>query len=652
MPYKLYAFPTTLLALLLLFSHSTRSLADDSKLAQQRVLYTKVKQSLEAGSTLAFEQHKQYLLDYPLYPYLEYARISRRLTLNDRPAVDQFLASYQDTWLAERLRNSWLALLYSKRLWQLYQHYYVQATATTELECHYHFARYQTGQRKEALDGGVELWAVGKSQPQACDALFSLLVADQRITQEVAWRRYTLAILNHQYALGSYVERFFVSDQYRRQASNYVSLDKNPARVGEYNLFAAKTPEFLAIIEHGIRHLAGQNALLALKHWARYLQSHPFEEDTRKRVLNDLVKGLYAQGHEDVAAEYLLEQSATADISLLEWQLRNSLYKADWGAIVKWIAVLPEEVQQQQRWRYWYARALLLHSSETNDIDAAKTIFRELSRFRSFYGLLASDAVANPYSMQHEPVPITETELATMAETPGIKRAREMLYLEQHYPARREWYHTGKKFDSRQWIIAARIAQQWHWHQQAILAMTRADYWDDIDVRFPLAFRDVFERNAKRQDLPLPLVLAVSRQESAFAADVTSPAGAIGLMQLMPATAKEVAHNYKVPFRGSQQLVDPELNIRLGSQYYKDMLKRFGGNRILATAAYNAGPHRVSQWLGKSAGKLPFDVWIEVIPFNETRQYVQNVLSFSVIYAHHLQRADPLITVQERGTLL
>lgn len=652
MPYKLYDFPTTLLALILLFSSSSYSSADDAKLAEQRVLYSKVKKSLEAGSTVAFEQHKQRLSDYPLYPYLVYAKLNRRLTLNDRPAVDQFLENYSDTWLAERLRNSWLALLYSNRLWQLYQNYYMPSTATTELECHYQFARYQTGQRQEALDDGVALWAVGKSQPQACDALFSLLIADQRITEEVAWQRYTLAILNHQYALGSYVEGFFVSDQYRKQASNYVSLDKNPARVGEYNLFATKTPEFLAIIEHGIRHLARQNALLALKHWARYLQSHPFEDDARKRVLNDLVKGLYEQGHEDIAADYLLEQSATADISLLEWQLRNSLYKADWGAIVKWIAVLPEQVQQQQRWRYWYARALLLHSSAASDIDTAKNIFRELSRFRSFYGFLASDAVANPYSMQHEPVPIAATELTTMAGTPGIKRARELFYLQQHYPARREWYHTGKKFDSRQWLVAARIAQQWQWHQQAILAMTRADYWDDIDVRFPLAFRDVFEGNAKQQDLPLPLVLAISRQESAFAADVASPAGAFGLMQLMPATAREVARKYHIPFRGSQQLVDPELNIRLGSQYYKDMLKRFGGNRILATAAYNAGPHRVSQWLEKSAGKLPFDAWIEVIPFNETRQYVQNVLSFAVIYAHHLKRADPLLTVREHGTLL
>ncbi|RLA49545.1 MAG: lytic transglycosylase, partial [Gammaproteobacteria bacterium] len=142
------------------------------------------------------------------------------------------------------------------------------------------------------------------------------------------------------------------------------------------------------------------------------------------------------------------------------------------------------------------------------------------------------------------------------------------------------------------------------------------------------------------------------RQESAFRPLVTSPAGARGLMQLMPATAKEVARKHRIPYKNSQQLFDPDLNIRLGSQYYADVLQRFGGNRILTTAAYNAGPHRVSRWRKKSAGKLPFDAWVETIPFKETRQYVQNVLSFAVIYSILLDQDDPLLSAKERGQQL
>ena len=120
-------------------------------------------------------------------------------------------------------------------------------------------------------------------------------------------------------------------------------------------------------------------------------------------------------------------------------------------------------------------------------------------------------------------------------------------------------------------------------------------------------------------------------------------------MQLMPATANEVARRHGIAYRSVHQLFDPSLNIRLGTRYYRDMLDRFQGNRILATAAYNAGPGRVRQWLDRSAGRLPFDAWIEAIPFTETRNYVQNVLAFSAIYAHRLGSGDPMLSRNEHA---
>ena len=626
--------------------------AQDARLAQQRTLYGKVKKSLDRGSTRLFEQHQKQLQGYALFPYLEYSKIAHRLSLSDEPAIDKFLADYPDIWLSARLRRNWLKLLYSKRQWQHYIDYYRESATNTDAACHLNFARYQIGEKQPALDGGLKLWLVGKSQPKACDPLFRLLIAEQRISDDVAWQRYSLAILNHEYRLGRYIERFFTSDKYRKIARNYVSLDRRPARVGEYRLFAAKSPEILAIIEHGIRHLAKQNATLALKHWARYLQSHPFDEDARRRVLPALVKGLHRQGYDIVAAEYLHEQLAIADVSLLEWQLRYSLEKGDWEAVTYLIKSLPEEIRGQQKWRYWQARALILHTTDVNDIDIAKTTFRELSRFRSFYGFLASDWVDNPYRMQHQPTPISTQELAMMEMLPGIQRTRELLFHQQNLNARREWYALSKQFTSREWQTAAYIAQKWRWHGQAILAMAKAEYWDDIDLRFPLVFRREFERHAQQQGLPLPLLFALARQESAFRPNVTSPAGARGLMQLMPATAKEVASKHKIRYRRRNQLFDPNINIHLGSQYYRDVLRRFSGNRILATAAYNAGPHRVKRWLKKSAQTLPFDAWVETIPYKETRQYVQNVLAFAVIYSHHLKRDDPFLSAQERAGLL
>ncbi len=627
-------------------------IAENSDLQHQRDLYQKVKLDLDGGSSRLFQRYREQLKHYPLYPYLEYVHLSHRLSVDDEPAVAAFLELYPDIWLSDRLRRNWLNILYNKGLWQQYIKYYQAPTASTEATCHFNFARYQLGEKQAAMEGAIALWLVGRSQPKACDRLFGLLISEQRIDNELAWRRYSLAVLNHQYGLAAYIERFFSSEKYRRLAKNYLSLDRNPDRVAEYKLFDIQSPEILAIIEHGISHLARTNATLALKHWARYLQTHPFDADARSRMLPNLVKGLDSQGHPNVATDYLLDQIEIADSTLLEWQLRRDIAKADWPAVNRLIENLPEARRQEQRWRYWQARAISLHTTNAEDIDSAKSTFRELSRFRSFYGFLASDWAGNPYNMQHVPLSILPETINAMAMQPAMKRVKELRYHQQDLYANREWYNASKHYSSDDWQSAAQLAQQWQWHGQAILAMTRADYWDDIDIRFPLVFQKEFEHHAQLRGLPLPLILGLSRQESAFRPAVSSPAGARGLMQLMPATAEEVARKHKIPYHSTSQLVDPDFNIHLGSLYYQGVLKRFGGNRILATAAYNAGPHRVDRWLEKSAGTLPFDAWVETIPFNETRQYVQNVLAFAIIYAHHLRQDYRLLSAEERARLL
>ena len=623
----------------------------ETRLKAQRQLYQRVKLSLESGSLRQLEQHRATLADYPLFPYLEYSSISRHLSVDNREAVDRFLTNYPDIWMAGILRRNWLDLLYGKGLWRQFIYYYDPENANVQTQCHYYFARYQVGDREEALRGGLRLWTVGKSQPKACDPLFNLLISEQRIDNNIAWERYTLAILDHQYSLARYIERFFTTDSFRELAKKYQSLDRDPNQLGHYDLIPAQTPEVLSVIEHGIRHLAEHNATLALKHWARYQQSHPFDDHARARVLPALVRGLYQQGHPRAATDYLYSQIEIADEGLVEWLLRQHIAKADWPTLTRLIEALPPALKEKERWSYWHARALLLHSTDDAALDEAKTRLRELSGLRSFYGFLASDWVGNPYQMQHTPVAVSEAEINAMAALPTMQRVAELRTLNDELNARREWYNLGQRFDSRQWQTAARIAQRWHWHGEAILAMTRAEYWNDIEIRFPMPYLDKFEQNARVRGLPLPLVLAVARQESAFRDAVVSPAGARGLMQLMPATASDTARKHKIPLQHASELSDPGLNIQLGTLYYQGVLNRFDGNRILASAAYNAGPHRVGRWLKNSGGKLPFDAWVETIPFNETRQYVQNVLAFAIIYAHHLGIEASLLQPAERVSL-
>ena len=191
-------------------------------------------------------------------------------------------------------------------------------------------------------------------------------------------------------------------------------------------------------------------------------------------------------------------------------------------------------------------------------------------------------------------------------------------------------------------LMAAQLAHDWSWHDRAIMTLMQADYWDDLEKRFPLAHRDLVQTNAKLHGVEAAWTFAIIRQESAFTEDAKSHAGAMGLMQLMPATAKQVAHNLQVRFHRND-LLDASTNVMLGVSFLRRMLDQFKGNKVLATAAYNAGGHRVTKWLPKE-GSIPADLWVELVPFNETRDYCKRVLTYTVIYEQRLgQRPVPLI---------
>ncbi|MGM0434903.1 MAG: lytic transglycosylase domain-containing protein, partial [Pseudomonadota bacterium] len=153
---------------------------------------------------------------------------------------------------------------------------------------------------------------------------------------------------------------------------------------------------------------------------------------------------------------------------------------------------------------------------------------------------------------------------------------------------------------------------------------------------------------AREYSLDVNWVYALARQESAFQPDARSHRGAFGLLQLLPATARETAREAGLSFNGITTLLDPAANIRLGSAHLSGLLQRFDNNRILATAAYNAGEYRVSQWIDEDTRDLASDIWVETMPYHETRQYVRNVMAYTVIYGY--RRGEPpghLLTERE-----
>ena len=262
------------------------------------------------------------------------------------------------------------------------------------------------------------------------------------------------------------------------------------------------------------------------------------------------------------------------------------------------------------------------------------------------FGLETAGKVGGNSSNTSGPMAINPKTMQKVRNSAGIRRALEFHARGQIADGRREWYHVSRLFSRDELVAQAKLAYDQQWYFPAIRTISQAQYWDDLDIRFPMAYRENLTREAGKRGIHASWAFAITRQESAFMADAKSHAGAMGLMQLMPATAKETAKRYNIPLGSPQQVLNPNTNIQLGAAYLNQIHRQFGGNRVLASAAYNGGPGNVRKWL-RGADHLPFDVWVETIPFDETRQYVQNVLSYSVIYGYKLNAPQSMTEPHE-----
>jgi soluble lytic murein transglycosylase len=315
------------------------------------------------------------------------------------------------------------------------------------------------------------------------------------------------------------------------------------------------------------------------------------------------------------------------DEEVMRWRARVSLRAERWTDLLSDIAMMSAEERDSEQWRYWRGIALARGGRD----GPARAMLEPLAAERSYYGFLAADELGLPYAFAHNTLAADEAVIETLAKRHDLLRARELFLVGLDGRGRSEWDAAIAGLSAAEKTQAAVLAQRWGWYSRAIATAASAGHYDDLALRYPLPFRQSFEQHASAASIPTTWALGIARSESLFMRDVRSRAGAIGLMQLMPATGRQVAREIKLPYSGLDTLTDPNQNIRLGTSYLGSMIARYDGNHVLATAAYNAGPHRVDRWLPQSS-VVDARIWIENIPFNETRKYVRRVLAAETIF--------------------
>nr|MBO2509988.1 lytic murein transglycosylase [Gammaproteobacteria bacterium] len=613
-----------------------------ASLAQQRLYYTEAKRALAKGDAGPYRRYAAALADYPLEPHLAYDELTARLKTASNAEIEKFLTEHGDLPQINWMKLRWLRWLAERGDWKTFLDYYDPQMNFTELDCLYGQYQLSHGLIEEGNATAEKLWLVGKSQPEACDTLFRMWSSHGLLTEEKRWQRAKLAAEARNYGLASYLAKGLATRAVEGQL--LVEVAQKPQLLSQTARFAPATQAMADVVGLGLRRLARQDPEKALGLLDLYSKRMPFSAEEKVAIAREI--GLTLARRFDaralpVMAEYDPE---LRDNTVSEWRMRLLLRLGRWNDAYQLSRQLPAELADTSRWRYWQARSLQLAQPNSREPIA---LYQPVARERDFYGFMAADQIKTPYRLNHKPLALDPKVVQRVRSTAGIRRALEFYARGEIVDARREWYHVSRLFDREELVAQARLAYEMDWYFPAIRSISQAQYWDDLEVRFPMAYQSILQREARNRGLHSSWVFAITRQESAFMADARSGAGALGLMQLMPATAKETARRFSIPLSSPQQVLAPEKNIQLGAAYLSQVHGQFNGNRILASAAYNAGPGRVRQWL-RGASHLSYDVWVESIPFDETRQYVQNVLTYAVIYGQKLNAPQPLVEWHER----
>lgn len=592
-------------------------------LDQQRELYRQAQKSLASGQISNYRQLSARLVDYPLYPYLIYNYLRPRLTSASEKEIISYLQQYDDVPVARDLRRQWLKHLARQGKWETYLANY-EDLGDSVLQCYQLTGRIKTGRQDYLLEDIRSMWLAGKSQPDECDPAFALLYESELMGSELVWERIRLSMENRQTRLAKYLARRLDTSG-QKLLDNWIMSYGNPARGTALDY--EDQPISREILTQGMKRLATVDIDTAISRWPALKEQYSFNIEQIDSIERTIAVRAVIADHAQARGLLDTIENGNANGDIFHWRLRNALKNHDWQSLARWTeGNIPEDNSIGLRWRYWRARALEM----TGQPQEASRLYQGLAEERDYYGFLAADRLQLDYNLGHHSLPEDLETWNEISDRGAVKRARELYLLGNRYHARREWNQAISNMGSYQLQVAAMVAANWGWHDRTILTLGKAEAYDDLILRFPIVYRDEMTRYTTMRQLDLGWVYALTRAESAFMSDARSPSGALGLMQLMPATGRETARQINFRTFNNSYLLEPEKNITIGTAYLKKVYDRFD-NVILATAAYNAGPNAVARWL-PDEGCVEPDIWVESIPYTETRKYVARIMFYATLY--------------------
>ena len=589
------------------------------------------------------------LRTYPLFPYLQAARL--RQAVLDTPLSDAndervqtFLQTYDGDAVTREVRHAWLTSLAERKRWALFLAHYADAGADAPLRCQSFNARIELNQTQDLAQDIAKQWLTPKSL-QECDRAFDWLRAQNALTPDLIEQRARLAIEQNNMPFARQIVAMLPAER-ATPLTQWIALLQRPRTIDQY-IGSPTTHIDPAILMSAWTKLARTDRDGAIARFDALIKARGFSPRQASPYALALALPLSWDRRAEALNYFSLVDPADLDDSALEWLARSALWSKDWSLVGRAIASMSPDQRNLARWRYWSARA----AEADKNPELARQLYRSVLLDDNYYAAMAAARLGEQVVPQLQKLPIDRTQLAEIGQLPELVRARELYWAALRPQAMIEWIRGFDSLSESARSQAIHLAAQWGWYDQAVATATQQRVFNDYVLLYPRPYDREVRTAARMTSLDPELIYGVLRQESLYRADAISSAGARGLLQLLPETARRTARAWKQPRPSADDLLNPKVNVPLGAGQLRLLIDRFNGQTPVALAGYNAGPNAAARWLPSES--IESDIWIENIPYNETRSYVQRVLWHSVVFAWlrtgEAQRTDAWVTRVGRG---
>ncbi|WP_392561200.1 murein transglycosylase [Orbus sturtevantii] len=637
-----------LLGIVSYFLITTNTYAAPSSLEELRTRFNNWQTYYQSLTNSEQKKLLDSLKDYPLYPYAKYQYLQANLDTATAQQINEFVTQNSDFPFASTLTQNYLEQLTKQQKWDDIKT--LNIDNSTASRCRYQYALFKQGKKSSALKPIKNIWLSADDLPSACDPIFNEWSKAGEKTANIILLRIELVLERNNIKLARHLTEQ-LPDNYKTLKKNLLALYNNPKTLPEFAKNIAPSSFSQKVVNLSFPRFASIDADKAKASIATIVTQQKLTKKDENSMFRAVASNYFKDSATDKQIEWRKQFIAKDGNAIqIEREIRQALKSNDIKDVAYWLAHLPEEDKQKDEWQYWQSIVLLDKKQE----EEANQILNNLVKSRGFYSMFSAQKLKQlyhydlKYAVIKDATSTSEESLILeqkYSNNAVMKRIGELRFWHMLPEATREWRnYLYSNTANKKYAQLARYAYYKGWAEHSIQATIAGKLWDNWLERFPVIYQDIFNASLSNKVIPLSYSLAIARQESALDATVQSPVGARGLMQLMPGTAKDSAKKIAdLTYNSTEQLYDPEINIKIGTHYLDYVYQLFDDNRILASAAYNAGPNRVSRWLKESNGQLDAIAFIESIPFTETRNYVKSVLVYDYIYELMLNNQPSMV---------